>query len=81
MNISRLVEFVRYKKEIDEDRKNELREIMKTSTVELLLKMHAILQKNGGEFIVGNRVSKLLIIIITVKIRIVLIKLYMFIMI
>ena len=49
-------EFVRLKKEVDEDRKNQLRENVKKSTVELLLKMASILEKNGGEFIVGNRV-------------------------
>ena len=49
-------EFVRLKKEVDEDRKNQLRENVKKSTVELLLKMTSILEKSGGEFIVGNRV-------------------------
>ena len=47
---------MRLKKEVDEDRKNQLRENVKKSTVELLLKMTNILEKSGSEFIVGSRV-------------------------
>ena len=47
---------MRLKKEVDEDRKNQLRENVKKSTVELLLKMTSILEKSEGEIIVGNRV-------------------------
>ena len=59
-HINHSAEFVRLKKEVDDDLKNILRENMKKSTVELLLKMQGILEKNGGDFMVGNRVSQFL---------------------
>ena len=39
-----------------------MRENVMRSTGELLLKMNTILEKNGGEFIVGKRVCELKIL-------------------
>ena len=48
---------IRVVKEQDEEHKVQLVEDLKISTGELLVKIQRMLEKNGGEFLVGQRVS------------------------
>lgn len=45
--------------ETNEERKNELLDKLKTTRGELLNKMANMLEKNGGEFMVGKKVCLL----------------------